>query len=111
MTIPRMFIHARRSTSRNGSLRGILKQESVPSFYAYFQEFEVPDTGERLIRKGFIGLGAVEDYEARIVHRHEQTLVRTKEGQASSARAHAGAFRPDLHAISRSGARGGCDSR
>ena len=53
---------------------GLLKQESVPSFYAYFQEFEVPDTGERLIRKGFIGLGAVEDYEARIVHRHEQTL-------------------------------------
>ena len=39
-----------------------------------FQEFTVPDTGETLVRKGFIGLGAVEDYEAKIVHRHEQTF-------------------------------------
>lgn len=54
--------------------KGILRKEAEPSFYAYFQEFEVPGTGESLIRKGFIGLGAVEDYEARIVHRHEQTL-------------------------------------
>jgi uncharacterized protein (DUF1015 family) len=53
---------------------GILRQETEPSVYAYFQEFEIPDTGESLIRKGFIGLGAVEDYEARVVHRHEQTL-------------------------------------
>ena len=28
-----------------------------PGFYAYFQEFTVPDTGERATRKGFIGLG------------------------------------------------------
>ena len=34
----------------------------------------MPDTGERLVRKGFIALGAVEDYSAGIVHRHEQTL-------------------------------------
>ena len=33
-----------------------------------------PDSGERLLRKGFIGLGAVEDYSAGIVHRHERTL-------------------------------------
>lgn len=54
--------------------KGILEREKEPSFYAYFQEFEVPDTGEYLTRKGFIGLGAVEDYEAGVVHRHEQTL-------------------------------------
>ncbi|MBI4874412.1 MAG: DUF1015 domain-containing protein, partial [Acidobacteria bacterium] len=36
--------------------------------------FTVPDTGERLTRKGFIGLGAVEDYSTGVVHRHEQTL-------------------------------------
>lgn len=52
----------------------ILKQDQEPALYAYFQEFAVPDTGERLTRKGFIGLGAVEDYSANIVHRHEQTL-------------------------------------
>jgi len=53
---------------------GILAREAEPSLYAYFQEFSDPDTGERLVRKGFIGLGQVEDYDARIVHRHEQTL-------------------------------------
>ena len=42
--------------------------------FPYFQEFTVPDTGERLVRKGFIALGAVEDYSAGVVHRHEQTL-------------------------------------
>ena len=54
--------------------RGVLVRETEPSLYAYFQEFSVPDTGERLLRKGFIGLGAVEDYSEGVVHRHEQTL-------------------------------------
>jgi uncharacterized protein (DUF1015 family) len=45
--------------------KGILQKEAEPSLYAYFQEFEVPGTGETLVRKGFIGLGAVEDYEAK----------------------------------------------
>ena len=53
---------------------GILEHESDPSVYAYFQEFTAPDSGETLVRKGFIGLGAVEDYAAGVVHRHEQTL-------------------------------------
>jgi uncharacterized protein (DUF1015 family) len=53
---------------------GILKRDPEPAFFAYFQEFTVPDTGERLLRKGFIGLGAVEDYADGVVHRHEQTL-------------------------------------
>jgi uncharacterized protein (DUF1015 family) len=53
---------------------GILTPDPAPAFYAYFQEFAEPDTGERLVRKGFIGLGTVEDYSAGIVHRHEQTL-------------------------------------
>src|SRR6478672_8510837 len=33
--------------------KGILVQENEPSFFAYFQEFAVPDTGEKLTRKGF----------------------------------------------------------
>jgi uncharacterized protein (DUF1015 family) len=53
---------------------GILEHESEPSVYAYFQEFTAPDSGETLERNGFIGLGAVEDYAAGVVHRHEQTL-------------------------------------
>jgi uncharacterized protein (DUF1015 family) len=58
---------------------GILAQDTEPAFYAYFQEFSVPDVDEKLVRKGFIGLGAVEDYSAGIVHRHEQTLKGPKQ--------------------------------
>lgn len=53
---------------------GILARDTEPAVYPYFQEFHNPDTGERLVRKGFIALGAVEDYAAGVVHRHEQTL-------------------------------------
>ena len=53
---------------------GILEKDTETSLFAYFQEFTAPDTGERLVRKGFIGLGAVEDYSSGVVHRHEQTL-------------------------------------
>ena len=53
---------------------GVLARDSQPGIFPYFQEFTVPDTGERLVRKGFIALGAVEDYSAGVVHRHEQTL-------------------------------------
>ena len=53
---------------------GVLVRENEPAIFPYFQEFTVPDTGERLVRKGFIAVGAVEDYSAGVVHRHEQTL-------------------------------------
>ena len=53
---------------------GILVRDREPGIFPYTQEFTVPDTGERLVRQGFIALGKVEDYSANIVHRHEQTL-------------------------------------
>src|ERR1039457_4155425 len=53
---------------------GILVRDHEPGLFPYFQEFTVPDTGERLVRKGFIALGSVEDYSAGVVYRHEQTL-------------------------------------
>jgi uncharacterized protein (DUF1015 family) len=53
---------------------GVLGQDPAPAFYPYFQEFETPDTGERAVRKGFIGLGKLEEYSANVVYRHEQTL-------------------------------------
>ncbi len=59
--------------------KGILAREAAPGIYAYFQEFSMPDTGERLVRKGFIALGAVEDYAEGTVHRHEQTLSEPKQ--------------------------------
>jgi uncharacterized protein (DUF1015 family) len=57
---------------------GVLAQDAVPGFYAYSQEFAVPDSGERLTRQGFIGLGKLEDYSANVVYRHEQTLTGPK---------------------------------
>ena len=57
---------------------GILAKDAEAGVYPYFQEFTVPDTGERQVRKGFIALGAVEDYSANIVYRHERTLAGPK---------------------------------
>jgi uncharacterized protein (DUF1015 family) len=54
--------------------RGILARDAEPGVFPYFQEFTDPDTGVRLLRKGFIALGALEDYSAGVVFRHEQTL-------------------------------------
>jgi uncharacterized protein (DUF1015 family) len=58
--------------------QGVLAQDAAPGFYAYSQEFAVPDSGERLMRQGFIGLGKLEDYSANVVYRHEQTLTGPK---------------------------------
>jgi uncharacterized protein (DUF1015 family) len=72
---------------------GILAQDPVPAFYAYSQEFTVPDTHERATRQGFIGLGKVEEYSANIVYRHEQTLSGPKKDRLEvlrNTRAHFG---------------------
>ena len=69
-----MSTRAPPNTWTPGSRDGILARDAEPGLFAYFQEFTVPDSGERLVRKGFIGLGAVEDYSAGVVYRHEQTL-------------------------------------
>jgi uncharacterized protein (DUF1015 family) len=58
---------------------GILAADREPGVFPYFQEFTVPDTGERLLRKGFIALGKLEDYAAGVVYRHEQTLTGPKQ--------------------------------
>ena len=52
----------------------VIVQDASPSMYAYFQEYTVPGTGERRVRKGFIGVARIEDYSAGVVFRHEQTL-------------------------------------
>ena len=72
---------------------GVLAQDAAPGFYAYSQEFAVPDSGERLTRQGFIGLGKLEDYSANVVCRHEQTLTGPKKDRRellNHTRAHFG---------------------
>lgn len=66
---------------------GVLSQDPKPAFYAYAQEFTVPDTNERSTRQGFIGLGKVEEYAAKVVFRHEQTLSGPKKDRLQVLRA------------------------
>jgi len=58
---------------------GVLRPTDRPAFFAYFQRFTIPGTREQHVRKGFIGLGRLEDYESKIVFPHERTLTGPKE--------------------------------
>jgi uncharacterized protein (DUF1015 family) len=51
-----------------------LVQDAVPAIYIYSQEFTVPGTNTRRTRIGFIALTRVEDYDAKLIFRHEHTL-------------------------------------
>ena len=55
-------------------LKQVVVQDPAPSFYGYTQEYTVPDTEERRTRRGFIGVGKLEEYSAGVVFRHEHTL-------------------------------------
>ena len=87
-------VYTRAATYLDGWIReGILAQDAAPGFYAYSQEFQVPDSGEKLTRQGFIGLGKLEDYSANVVYRHEQTLTGPKKDRRellNHTRAHFG---------------------
>jgi len=74
------------SLSRQWREQGILQQDSVPSIYAYSQTFTAP-SGKSFERRGFIALGRVEDYSAKVVFRHEQTLAKPKADRLDLLRA------------------------
>ena len=58
---------------------GVLVSEREAALYSYHQEYEVPgQRGVRKERRGFIALLRLEDYSARVVHRHEETLSAPK---------------------------------
>jgi uncharacterized protein (DUF1015 family) len=63
--------------ARQWRTEGILRQDSAPSIYTYSQTFTAP-SGTGFERRGFIALGRVEDYSAKVVFRHEQTLSKPK---------------------------------
>jgi uncharacterized protein (DUF1015 family) len=53
----------------------VLVSESEPAVYPYTQEYAVPgQPANRKWRWGFVALCRLEDYSARVVHRHEETL-------------------------------------
>ena len=67
--------------------RGVLSQDSAPSLYVYSQRFAVPGSGTQQDRRGFMALGRVEDYSAKVVFRHEQTLAKPKADRLDLLRA------------------------
>jgi uncharacterized protein (DUF1015 family) len=57
----------------------ILVSELEPAIYLYDQEYEVPGRpASKKVRRGFIAVCRLEDYSARIVHPHEETLSAPK---------------------------------
>ena len=72
--------------SRQWREQGILQQDSAPSIYPYSQTFTAP-SGKNFERRGFIALGRVEDYSAKVVFRHEQTLAKPKADRLDLLRA------------------------
>ncbi len=80
-------VYSRAATyGREWRAQGILRQDSEPSLYACSQTFASP-AGSRFERRGFIALGRVEDYSAKVVFRHEQTLAKPKADRLELLRA------------------------
>jgi uncharacterized protein (DUF1015 family) len=57
---------------------GVLEQLSAPALFVYFQRFNLPGEHEARLRKGFIGVGGLEDYKNQVVFPHERTLTGPK---------------------------------
>ncbi len=53
--------------------QGILAADETPGFYPYFQEFTHPETGERCVRKAFVSIVELAEYEEGVIHGHELT--------------------------------------
>jgi uncharacterized protein (DUF1015 family) len=81
---------------QNWRQTGVLRRDPEPSIYRYSQTFRVPggvlgDQG-RAERRGFIGLGPIEEYSAGVVFRHEQTLAKPKADRLELLRANRAHF-------------------
>ena len=66
---------------------GILRQDPQPSLYTYSQTFTIPETSAPTERRGFIAVGQLEEYSARVVFRHEQTHTKPKADRLNLLRA------------------------
>ena len=68
---------------------GVLALDAEPNIYLYTQTFRVPgdSSGTVMERRGFIALGQLEDYDQKVVFRHEQTLSKPKADRLNLLRA------------------------
>jgi uncharacterized protein (DUF1015 family) len=57
---------------------GVFQQIPEPAFFVYLQRFSIPGTNDIRVRKGFVGLGRLEDYSNKVVFPHELTLTGPK---------------------------------
>jgi uncharacterized protein (DUF1015 family) len=81
-------VYTRSATAfRDWRQSGILRQDPQPCVYRYLQTFTVPGSSTRAERKGFIAAGQIEEYSARVVFRHEQTLAKPKADRLNLLRA------------------------
>ena len=65
----------------------VLLPDREPSIYRYTQTFRTPGDSTEYERLAFVALGQLEDYERRIVFRHEQTLAKPKADRLNLLRA------------------------
>jgi len=64
---------------------GTFYRDQSPAFYALRQEFEAG--GQRLVRRGFIGVVRVEEFEKGVILPHERTLSKPKADRLNMTRA------------------------
>ena len=63
----------------------ILIQEAEPAIYVYVQEFTL--SGKKYVRRGFISLVKLEDFQTGQIYPHEHTLAKPKEDRMNLMRA------------------------
>ena len=63
----------------------ILKEETEPAIYIYAQEFTL--SGKKYIRRGFISLVKLEDFQTGEIYPHEHTLAKPKEDRMNLMKA------------------------
>jgi uncharacterized protein (DUF1015 family) len=70
---------------------GVLRRDPEPSIYRYAQTFTVPGSvpggHTPAERRGFIALSRIEEYSAKVIFRHEQTLSKPKADRLDLLRA------------------------
>ena len=54
---------------------GVILQDIIPGIYVYYQRFSIPDKNREYCRKGFICHVKVEDWDKKVVIRHENTIA------------------------------------
>jgi len=72
---PQNNVYTRAAAALKGWIaENAVAQDATPAFYAYSQDYTVPGGSTRRTRRGFIGVGQLEDYANEVVFRHEHTL-------------------------------------